>query len=814
VSRSTASIVPATAAPTHANRGVRATAAIDRRRAHVYSSPPGQPRSRHASDVVLLVSALVGLVLLIVAYPPSNFEQSLVDFLASVPGWLDPVWGFLYDLLWLWAIVLVVLAVIFWRPVVALQGLGSVVLAVLVAVLAARIAVGSWPDVGDLIRGGSGAPPFPSARIAEAGAVIVTVAPHLVAPLRSAGRWILLLGTVGALLASGTTPGGIIAGLLIALVAAAGIRVAFGTSAGRLGVSDVAASLRELGVSADGLEIVERQIAGVFIVRGRDSEGSPLLVKVYGRDAHDNQLAIKFWRTLWYRDGGPALQLSRGQAAEHEAFVALLARNAGIPTREVVTAGKTTSDDALLVLRGAARPLESLRADEIDDEVLRRSWRTLDLLGGAGIAHLRIDPSTLVVVDDAVGLVDFDGATVAPSADQLQTDRAQLLVATASLAGRERGLQAAAEALGTAGLEALLPYLQPAALGGQLRKAIKASAIDLDEFRAQAAKVSGVEAPELARLRRVTRRSLIQAALLVLVATAILDAVTNVDWAEVGSSLENASWEWLAFAFVVAQTPRLTQAVATLGSVAARLPFGPVYTMQLATGYMNLALPSSVARMTVNTRFFQRQGLAGAAAITSGVIDSLAGNVVQAVLLVMLLIFSESTLSLQLSTPSGGSLTLLWILVGLLVAVVLVVVLVGRVRRAVVARVRQWWPEVRTALGALRRSNKLALLVGGNIATEVLFATALGLCALGLGYHIPLNDLLVINLSVALFSSFIPVPGGIGVTEFGLTVGLTSAGMPSASALAAVIVYRLSTFYIPPVWGYFAMRWLERNRYL
>jgi uncharacterized protein (TIRG00374 family) len=170
--------------------------------------------------------------------------------------------------------------------------------------------------------------------------------------------------------------------------------------------------------------------------------------------------------------------------------------------------------------------------------------------------------------------------------------------------------------------------------------------------------------------------------------------------------------------------------------------------------------------------------------------------------------------SLTLSTPSGGSLTLLWILVGLLVAVVLAVVLIGRVRRAVVARVREWWPEVRAAVGALRQSNKLALLIGGNIATEVLFATALGLCALGLGYHIPLSDLLVINLTVALFSSFIPVPGGIGVTEFGLTVGLTSAGMPSSAALAAVILYRLSTFYIPPVWGYFAMRWLERHRYL
>ena len=45
--------------------------------------------------------------------------------------------------------------------------------------------------------------------------------------------------------------------------------------------------------------------------------------------------------------------------------------------------------------------------------------------------------------------------------------------------------------------------------------------------------------------------------------------------------------------------------------VAADLPFGPVYIMQLATGYMNLALPSSLARMAINIRFFQRQVYAG-----------------------------------------------------------------------------------------------------------------------------------------------------------------------------------------------------------
>jgi uncharacterized membrane protein YbhN (UPF0104 family) len=796
------------------DRGVRATAGIARKGFRFYSAPPGQPRTRRATDVLLLMPALAGLVLLIVVYPPGGFERSLSSFLASFPGWLDPFWEFLYDLLGLWAIVLVVTAVIARRRVVALQAIGSLVLAVAIAFVSGRLALGHWPNFIDAIAGGSDAPPFPSLRFAEAAAVIVTVNPHLVRPLQTVGRWILVLGFVGALLAGSAAPSGDLAAFLIALVAAASVRLAFGTSAGRPGLSEVASALAELGVSADRLEMAEEQVAGVLLVHGQSPDGRPLLVKVHGRDAYDNQVLAKFWRTLWYRDGGPALGLSRAQTAEHEAFVSLLAWNAGVPTREVVTAGATVDDDALLVLRGDARPLATFSADELGDEVLQGAWRALALLNNANIAHLGIDLTTVVALGENIGLVDFGSATVAPSSDQLMTDRAQMLAATATAAGSERALRAAVDSLGQEGVASLLPYLQSAALSAELRHAMKAADLDIDELRKDVAGAVSVEQPELAKLRRVTWWSFIQVVLLVLAASAIISYFSGIDWDELSSDLKDASWGWIAFGFVVAQLPRLTQAVSTLGSVPARLPYGPVYAMQLATGYMNLALPSYAARLAVNIRFFQRQGLTPTIAVTSGAIDSFASTFVQAILLALLLLFSQVTLNLDLNAPSGDSHNLIWFLLGLLVAVILAVTLVRRLRQAVIGRVRKWWPEVRSALGALRASNKLAMLFCGCIATEVLFATALGLFTRAFGYHIPLTELLVINMSVSLFASFIPVPGGIGVVEFGLTAGLTAAGMNEESALAAVLLYRISTFYLPPVWGFYALSWLQRNRYL
>ena len=787
---------------------------LARRGLRLFASAAGERRFRRATDVILLVTALVLLAVLVVLYPPGPFERSVIRMLAAAPHWLDPLWGFLYDMTLLWAAALITTLALARRGQALLQALVALAIAVALSFAAARLAIGHTPDLLASLRRRSGDASFPGVRVALVAAVVLTISPNLVQRLQRLNRYVTALGFGSALLLGEGTPSGELAGLAIAVVAAAAVRLAFGTSAGRPRAADVETALAELGVQVDGLRLSDRQVAGVVAFQGLDSGGTALTVKVLGRDAYDNQLLERLWRFLWYPEPRLSVRLSRGQIAEHEALMTLLARTNAVPTYDVLRVATAPDDTAVLALRGDVRPLASLDPAELDDGLPARLWAALERLVGANIAHSHIDPDTVALVDGEAGFVDFGGATSSPTADQLLTDEAQLLVATATRIGGEAALRAAVTALGAGGVERLLPYLQSAALEGPLRRAAAAAAIDVDALRAEAASLVGAEELQLVRLRRVTWSSAVQTALLLLAALAVLSFATGIDYDQFSDALGSATWGWNVLGLFAAQTPRLTQAVSTLGSVAANLRFGPVYAMQLATSYMNLALPSVFARLAVNIRFFQRQGVPPAAAVTAGGIDSVTSTVIQAVLLVLLLVFSESQLHLELSAPSGGLLTVLWILVGVLVVSVAGVFLIGRVRRLLLDRVRTWWPQVRTAFATLRSSNKLFLLVFGSLATELLFAVTLGIFALGFGTRIGLTDLLVINISVALFSSLIPVPGGIGVTELGLTVGLTSAGMTEATALGAVLLYRIATFYLPPVWGVFALRWLQRNKYL
>ena len=95
-----------------------------------------------------------------------------------------------------------------------------------------------------------------------------------------------------------------------------------------------------------------------------------------------------------------------------------------------------------------------------------------------------------------------------------------------------------------------------------------------------------------------------------------------------------------------------------------------------------------------------------------------------------------------------------------------------------------------------------------------MYALILGACLQAYGAQLSLAELLFVNTFVSLFGGLIPVPGGIGIYEAGLTAGLTAMGVDPATATAAVLTDRMLTAYIPPVFGYFSISWMTKHDYL
>jgi glycosyltransferase 2 family protein len=782
-------------------------------RTFLFAAEADQPRARRATDVIVLLGCTVALGLIgAVAVPQPGVQRAFESFIRSIPSSLDALWRLLIAFLTLFAIV-VLLAALYgrrWSTVRDFVLAGA--LALCLSLVVSRVVTGSWPDVWDSLRSTAKTSHYPPLALAVSAGALQGVSPDLRRPARRLVHWAIFLAFLGSLLHLTAVVTGAVSALAAATAGAAVVRLTFGSSMGRPSLGDVATALAGLRIPAHALRIAERQTAGVFLVDATDDAGNTLVVKVYGRDAYDTQLVTTMWRWVWYRDAGTPSSFGRLAQAEHEAFLTLLAAQAGIRTDRVVTAGATKENDVLLVLRRTGSQLAAA-SDHWTAALVGESWRALRQLHDNGISHGQIDDTRLILDGDNVGFADFRGGTIAAQPEQLRSDRAQLLVTTALAVGVESAAIAATRALDPDELTAMLRYVQLPVLTAQQRGKLRSSGLDLGALRTRVAEQAELPAPELEQMRRVTLRAVLQTVMLIVAFYALASVIGGLDFNLLGDQLSHATW-WLIIAgALTAQVTRLTNAVSLTGASPKPLPLGPVYALKLAMGYIGFAVPAPGARTAVGVRFHQRHGLAAGTGLAVEGLDGLAQFLLQVILLIGLLTLTSATVELHFAIPD--QLILLFVVVlAIAVAVVITLALRAKWRRPIIAWIRSLFTEALQAARGLDSPRRLALLFGGNLATELLFAFALLLFVRGFGYPLGFSEILFITISVTLLAGLMPTPGGIGVAEGGLALGLVGAGMTEEAAFAVVLLYRMATLYLPPIWGYFALRWLERNKHL
>ncbi len=786
-----------------------------------FSSGRGTPRERSATDVVTLGAASVLLIALsLVAVPPSGFEQAVIGVIDAVPSWADIVWRLGAVSLLLWVVVVVFVAIVRRRAdVVADVGLGAVTALGTAALVSHRLN-GSWPSPSEILTGGPTGS-IPLAMLAAGAAAGFAAAPHLARPFRRFDRVTVLAAVGCAVLLGATTPVGGLLSLLLGTAAAAAARWGLGASAGRPTVSEVTRSLAELGVVARDLSMATLQTGGVVTVDAVDEHGNPMRAKVYGRDARDAQLLARGWRGLWYRGSAPGAA-SRAQRVEHEAFITLLASSRGIPVPTVVVAGSDARRDSIIVVSDVPAPLPDQAGDDLDAAVTG-IWQLVARLHAQGMVHHELSPTSFGLDGGRPALRDLGSVTLSDADELRQRDLAQVLVSTALMVGIERAVVAAEVQIGPDGIEAMLPYLQTAAFGTDLRRAVKSVRFDVDALRSAVAGAADVEVPDVVELRRVRPQALVTLGLIALVAFALITSLGNVDIPELIAELSGATPAWVLAALLVGQLPFISQAFATRGACPRPVPLGPLTLLQSGIAFVALAVPSTAGRLALDIRFFQRQGLPATSAVSIAAVDGFSGFLVQISLLILTLGAGVGNVQLDLSgsTVRGGSSSDtgdLALLLGILAAAVLVTAVAAlalpRVRRRIAARVR---PMASQALGtarSLRSPGKLLELFGGNLANQIVFATTLGLCLKAFGGSLDLGTLLVIYVASALFGGLMPVPGGVGVMVAALTAGLAASGIDPTVATATAMLFRVITFYLPPLWGWLSLRWLRRHDYL
>lgn len=138
--------------------------------------------------------------------------------------------------------------------------------------------------------------------------------------------------------------------------------------------------------------------------------------------------------------------------------------------------------------------------------------------------------------------------------------------------------------------------------------------------------------------------------------------------------------------------------------------------------------------------------------------------------------------------------------------------LVNRLRRRPAAHGHDRIAYLVNQIWAVRiRSTDFAIASIFAMSNWLLDAACLWMCCRAVGATSVTATELVIAYSAGMAAASIPlVPGGLGIVDGTLIVGLVSSGMPTSSAIAADVLYRIVTlgFIIAAGWGF----WIQLKR--
>ena len=758
----------------------------------------------------------VGLLLIVLAGIRSEqatwITDVVNDLVALLQPWREVALAVLYGVGFVYSVIILAAAIVrrsakagLLRDLLLASGL-----CILIVLALAWMVSGTFPIFIPELWTPEG-PVFPVTRVALVTSILVVAGPSLVLPLRRVS-WFLVMGLfLLAVALEYGVPLDALGGLGVGIVAANTVLLIYGSARGFPPRADVLAGMADLQRPLAELTVAPHQTWGARRFDGTTQDGARVVVKVFGRDAASSQLVSRWWRELWYRDAGPSLSSSRLHQVEHEALVTIGAERIGVPVEQVVAVGEPDPKMAVIAVTAVGQPLVERDPDDVDDALLERVWGAAGLLRQHDVSHGHLNIHAFRVHGESVLVQDFHAASTSAPQERLDRDLAELLASLAAVYGAQRAVSSARTTIGDDALAQALPYLQRSALSSEARDVVPAGRSFFSGLAEEVSRQTGVEPPKHAQVTRLSLKSLVMFALTLLAGYALIGMLAGIDFAAVWEELQNADWAWILFGFVAATATLCSDALVMMAAVTARVPLLPAVQLQSSIKFIQLAVGGAAGRMATNIAFLRRYGVSATDSVTQGSVDSFTGFIVQAVILVLALIFGNASI-----LPEDADVDIDWVmLIGLIVFAVVISALMLRFVPAIRERAI---PAVKKMGAGLREiasdPQRLVRLFGWNLLSQLLFGLSLWLTAYAFGITLSFATAVVIYIVMALLSGLLPIPGGVGVSEATLTAGLMAAGVEESTAFAIAVVFRIASAYIPPITGWFSLRWLQRNDFL
>ena len=620
---------------------------------------------------------------------------------------------------------------------------------------------------------------------------------------------VIAASAVAVFLAGGVTAVSTAITLLIGWAAGLLVRYAFGTPTTRPRGIRVADALARAGFPVSILRATASTDKGRRYT-ARTEEGRRLHVAVYDRDLEGSGVVPRWWRSLRMRDADALGGRTMRETLDRAVLMSHAAQHAGAPVPALLFA-RTIDADSCMVgfehIEGTtlARIIEA--GETVDDHVLVRAWHALASLHDAAIAHRGLSPDHLIRDrDGGIWLLHPTSGAVAMSELQERIDLANLLVTLTLASSPERAVATAVHAIGARRVARALPALQPFALATGTRRSLRRHKGVLQAIRDEVVRLTSTpDAPvEQVQIERLSPRRIITAVAGLIAAYLLVGQLGQVDLV---SLFRDANYSWVAVGAVASLLTFIGAAFALEGFVAERLTLGYTFLAQLAAAFATLVSPPTLGSVAVNVRYLQRAKVPAAAAGASVAVSQVLAFFIHIGLLFVMGVVAGTSQAFTFDPPKQAI-----VAIGAIAVVLGLLMLQPTVRRWLVSKARPSLAPVVPRLALLAQSpGKLALGVGGMVLLNLAFCAALFASVRAFDGAGTFAAISLVYLAGSTLGQAAPTPGGVGAVETVMTAGLVATGLDSSTAVPAVLLFRMLTFWLPTIPGYLAFQGLQRR---
>lgn len=588
------------------------------------------------------------------------------------------------------------------------------------------------------------------------------------------------------------------------------VRYSFGTPINRASVEKLVEALNSGGLIVDEIELSLETSEG-RIFRAVLKTGAQINVWVFDWELQGSGVLGSWWRGLTVKTSGDFRGMSIRRRVERTALLTYAIAATGVRVPEVELVREIEPDSIFIALEnlsGSSFAEINSRKIQITSSQIEKFLTDVKTMHDADIAHRSLSAENIYVTQSGdIAITGVHSGTVAATDLQQRVDLAEALVTAARSSSILETVQVAKKLFSTKELIRTIPAIQSVAMSRKTRQYLRSNKDLLKDLRKALGELAPSSDLQPISFQRIKWKNILLASASVVALYVLVPQFSQINPQEL---LSTAEWKWAGIALIASALTYFASTALLLSFISVPVNRFRALQAQLAASFATLVTPPTLGSVAVNIRFLNRAGVSGPAAATAVGVSQVVIFFIHVLLLVVFGVVAGTQTDFSFR-PSRITLVIFVVIFALLI----LGFSINQVRNWILNKTRPIFSQAGPTLAIIaQQPQRLLLSVLSSISLNFAYIVAFYSSLNAFGSEISFATAAFVYLAGATLGQAAPTPGGIGAVEAALVAGLTASGIPSGTALSGVLLYRVVTFWLPVLPGWYAFANLQSKNAL